>query len=549
MKGKNGQADIRVDGEVEKLDGNLFKVGVHLKAENLPFDDQLRSALPKPWRLTWDTLNPTGASDIDAEIKVDPGKPQHDRIVIVPRKATGVKLRFSPLAAAGGHPSTPIELRMDDVSGKFVYDTDDLPHTSMSKVKFAFHGAKVKFESGSVDVKDNGQFNLGVTRLEVADLRLDDELRRYMPPVMAANARRLKDDMIPFIQADLGLGWSGKVGESAWCRWENALVVLTGNKISAGTDLNLEHIEGQLDNVRGSFNGRDLDVHGKLRIDSVNVFNQQINGLTANLDIENGSAKLDAIQAKILGGALKGRIWATLDATPQYSLWFDVQKADLTEYARTQPGHQGFKGFVTAHVDLSGRGPDPHTITGEGRAEIVQGDLGTLPVALRFFNVLPLSLTRPARDAKKDAKTAFDSAEVAFTVVHGDARLEPVRLIGNAFSLDGNGSIDVRGDIDVKLRILPGRDALHIPLLSFSLRELGGQILVVRVHGQATAPAFNLEPIPATGEVGKAIKQNQQNREIQKTGLVGPMRNGLDLRPRNPFTNRWFGPPPTEKVD
>jgi hypothetical protein len=541
MKGRNGQAEIQANGDVRQLARDVFKVDVHIDAKNLPFDDQLKNALPTPWQVTWNTLNPTGASDIVADIKVEPGKPQHDRIVIVPRPATGVKLRFSPLAATGAIAPTPIELRMDDASGIFVYDTAFLPHTSMKDVQFKFHGAPVKFDRGTVDVKDNGQFRLDVSRLEVKELRLDDELTRYMPPVMATNARRLNDDKIPFIQADLRLGWSGKVGDSAYCQWEKALVVLMDNKVSAGTDLSLEHIQGQLEQVRGSFNGRELDVHGQLKIDSVSIFHQQVNGITANLDVENGWAKLDEIKATVLKGALKGQIHATLDATPRYSLFFDLRQADLTEYAMTQPGHQGFKGLVTAQIDLSGLGYDPRTITGDGKAQIVQGDLGTLPVALRFFNFL-----KPARDSKKDTKTAFDSAELAFVIRDGDAKLDPVRLVGNAFSLDGKGKLDIRGDIDVKLKILPGRDGWHIPLISVSFRELGGQILVVRVHGPAGSPAFNLELIPATGEIGKTLKQNQ---EIRKTGLVGPMRNGLDFRPKNGLTNRWFGPYPGDKVD
>src|SRR6185312_11088326 len=222
-------------------------------------------------QVTWTTLNPTGASDIDATIKVDPGKPQHDRIVIVPRKATGVKLRFNPLVGAGAPPVGPIELRMDDVSGTFVYDTANVPHTSMSDVKFSFQRAPVNFARGEVDVQDNGKFNLGVSRLEVTDLRLDEELRRYMPPVMAQAARRLKDDKIWKIQTNLGLGWSGQAGQSAWCKWDDARVILDDNRVAIGTDLALEHIQGELYPVKGSFNGRELDLHGKLNLDSINV--------------------------------------------------------------------------------------------------------------------------------------------------------------------------------------------------------------------------------------------------------------------------------------
>ncbi len=532
MSGENGQAKIRADGDVEELKRGSYKVDIRLKADNLPFDDQLRKALPRPWQVTWATLNPTGASDIDAHIVVDPGKPEYDRIVIVPRKQTGVKLRFSPLVGEG-ITSTPIELRMDDVTGTFVYDTADSPHTSMSDVQFSFHRTPVTFASGTVDVKDNGQFNLGVSHLKVEGLRLDEELRRYMPPVMAQFSRRLDDRKIAKIKANLGLGWSGKAGESAWCKWDDALVVLSNNKVEIGADLGLEHIQGQLDHVRGSFNGQALDVHGKLKLDSVSVFGQQITGMSANLVVEDNFARLHEIKAKVLGGALSGHLRGSLDATPRYSVRFDVQRADLKEYAMNQPGHQTFRGLVNARLDLSGLGYDPHTITGDGMAQIVQADLGTLPVALRFVNVL-----KPARDSRKEAKTAFDSADVAFRIKDGETTLDPVRLVGNAISLDGKGTVDVRGEVALKLKILPGRDERHVPLLSDLAREFFGQIVVVRVQGSVASPTFNLEPIPGPGAMATSFKRNQ---DMRKTGLVGPLKTGLEPRLRAGLRARWFG--------
>ena len=541
MKGSNGQASITADGQVQQLIPNkpkgapdAFKVDLKLRARNLPFDQPLRDALPKPWKVTWETLNPTGACDIDAVIAVDPFKPpkerEHYQILVVPRKATNVKLRFKPLVGPGAPPVGPVELPMDEVAGTFVYDTTKSPPTSMADVRFSFQRAPVTFARGEVDVRDNGQFELGVSRLEVSGLRLDGDLRKYMPPVMAQFSRKLDDLQIPLIKANLGIGWSGKAGESAWCRWDDALVILNNNKVSIGTDLGLEHIQGQLDHVAGSFNGRDLDVHGKLNLDSIDVFGQQITRLTANLDVERGLAQLDQIRATVLGGALMGHVTTSLESTPTYSIRVEVKEADLQEYAMTQPGHQGFRGLVSGRIDLGGLGYDPRSIAGGGMARIVQGELGTLPAAVRFINVVKLA---------KDTKTAFDSAEVAFKVHDGETTLDPVRLVGNAFSLDGKGTLDVRGEIDLKLRVMPGRDSLHVPLLSSLTRELSGQIIKVRVHGPAGSPSFKPEPIPGPGELIKAQKHKQ---EIKRTGIVGPWRTGLEPRLGAGLVGRWFGP-------
>jgi hypothetical protein len=344
-----------------------------------------------------------------------------------------------------------------------------------------------------------------------------------MPPVMAQFSRRLDDVRIAEIKTNLGLSWSGRANESARCQWDDALVLLYRNKISIGTDIGLDDINGEIKDVRGSFDGRNLEVHGRLHLASVFLFNQQVSDLTARLEVENGFARLEEIHGKFLGGTIAAQLRASLEASPAYSTRLEIRHADLQDYARTQPGHQGFKGLLDARVELSGEGYEPRTITGTGMARIVQGDLGTLPVALRFFNVLG----RAGLSSRKETKTAFDRAEVAFRTYAGETTLKPVRLVGNAFTLDGDGTLDVRGEIDLLFGIHPLRDSLRIPLLSDLTRGLSDQIVGVRVQGPIASPAIKAEPIPLTGEMLKNYKRNQ---EIRRTGLVGPWRSGLEER-------------------
>jgi AsmA-like C-terminal region len=520
MHGNNGQAVITADGRVEQVRRNQFKVDLKLKAENLPFDQQLRDALPRPWQVTWETLNPTGASNIEADIDVVPGRlprAEHDRIEIRPLGQTGVKLQIRREPRPGIDPGGHLILQMDDVTGQFIYDTANSPPTEMNEVGFNFAGSPVTFKHGRVDVKDSGEFSLGARQLEVSNLRLDELLRRKMPPEMAHAARRLDNIPIAKIRTDLGLGWSGKPGESPWCQWRDALVILDNNKVEIGADLGLDHIQGQLEKVSGAFNGQALEVHGKLNLDSVSILGQQVTGLTADVDLKDGLASLDKIEGTVLGGSLNGSLRASLDATPKYSLALSVEEADLHEYAQVLKGHQTFKGLVTAWVDISGQGDDPHTITGLGAARVVQGDLGRLPVALRFMNALKLA---------KETRTAFDSADLAFRIKYGQTTLDPVHFFGNAFSLDGRGTLDVGGELDLKLRILAGRDTWHLPVLSDFTRELSGQILVVRVHGPVGAPTFKPEAIPLTGE----LFRRKAGRPAWRTGLEPRLRSGTLLR-------------------
>ncbi len=532
IRGSNGQARIGANGEVRQVGRDRFQVALSLAADNLPFDQQLRDALPKPWRLTWSTLNPTGACDMKATIRVVPGpagaKPAESyKIEITPLAQTGVNLRFNPLPAPGGPPPGPLEMRLDDLAGRFVFDTADSPPMTMTDVGFVFQGAPVTFATGRVDVKDTGQFRLTMDGLEVSDLRLGEGLRRMMPQVMATFARRLDDRKFGKVRADLDLGWSGRPGESAWCKWKNGLVVLVDNRVIIGADLALDHVQGQVDDIHGAFDGRDLAVGGRLGLDGVRVLDQEVNGLKARLSVGDGWASMTEIAGTVLGGALKGNIRASLDVTPNWSVNVSVDELDLRDYARTQRGEQTFKGLVTGWAEISGQGYDPRTVNGGGQAKVLQGDLGTLPVALRLFNVLKLA---------KDTKTAFDSADVGFKVVNGETALEPVRLVGNAFSLDGRGTLDVRGDLEVKLRILAGRDAHHVPLVSDLTRELSGQLFAVRVFGPITAPIFKADPLSGAGDLfrKRALKP--------RAGLLEPpWRTGLEGRTTTGILGKWRG--------
>ena len=71
--------------------GNLLKAGhrlrvhVDLQAQNLPFNEELRTALPAAWEKTWKTINPSGACDVEATVDTEPDQPDQTHIVIAPR--------------------------------------------------------------------------------------------------------------------------------------------------------------------------------------------------------------------------------------------------------------------------------------------------------------------------------------------------------------------------------------------------------------------------------------------------------------------------------
>jgi hypothetical protein len=508
MRGSNGQAVITASGRVEKLPGpgQQLKVDLHLNAEKLPFDDQLRASLPEAWRKSWAILDPTGSSDVDATIKVRPGAPDSYVLVVTPRPATSVRLRYSREAKPGIDPGGTFELPMEHVTGRFVFNNGPV---DMQDVGFRFHDSPVQFARGRVIVEDSGKFQLGVSDLHVKDIRLDSRLRAIMPPVMAQFAERLDNGKTFTSKGNLALGWSGAAGVPVWCRWDKTLVIFNDNAVQIQPELALEHVQGQIDNVRGWTDGEAFEVHGALQLESVGLLGQQITRLESPIDIDHGTARLESLSGNLLGGALTGKLSVSLDATPRYAAELDVRGADLQQYAFSLQGPQSFRGKLDARLALNGFGGDLRRLHGTGQARVVNGDLGELPVYLRLLKVLTLA---PAN------KTAFDSADVVLTIQNGKTYFDPIRFTGNAFSLHGRGTMDVQGALDMRLSVVYGRDRMHVKLFSDALREASGQFLVVRITGTPSYPKFKLEPLPELSDGVKSAIQGKAERERDRAG-------------------------------
>lgn len=484
MRGRNGPAEISANGEVKRTGPNQEDVEITLVAEHLPFEQQLHDALPAQWQATWATLNPHGKSHVEARITGRSGQEPHYHLKIVPEPAeTRVRLVLTPIEENVA-PRTIALPPMENVAGTFIYDDGTI---TMDKVSCSFREAPVRFQWGNVVLQPNGGFRLMVRDLEVAKLRLDSELRKIMPQVMAQFAQRLDDGKTFGIRSDLGIGWNGQPGVPARCEWDKATVVFDGNTIQSG--LPLGQLQGQIDHVRGWSDGRGIDLSGVVAIDSMFVAGQQLTALRSPLVVENGEARLSSIEAKILGGTIYGAARLSLEETPRYVANLQLQNADLARYTMTIPGKQSLRGLLSAKVAVEGRGNDMRTCVGEAEASITEGDLGELPLALRWVkaaNLRPLS------------KTAFDAAELHATISDGRAAFDTIAFRGDAFSLFGSGTVELQGDRELDLRLTPhyGRDERRIPLVGDALREVSSRAVALHVTGPLSSPAIRPEPLP-----------------------------------------------------
>jgi hypothetical protein len=378
---------------------------------------------------------------------------------------------------------------MDNVHGRFVFDNGVV---AMNDVSVQFGSAPVRFDHGTVVVRNTGQFDLGVSDLWIKGLRLDSELRKKMPPLMAQFAQRVDEGRAFTARGDLWIGWSGIDREPAWCRWDNVHVVLNDNKLNTG--IPLEHIQGELKQVKGWSNGLRVEVGGIINLESVVLLGQQITKVESPFQVKNGVAELVDLRGKFLGGDLWARGRVTLDQTPSYWATMTLRNARLEEYARTLGGRREYRGDINARIECSGLGSDIRTLQGSGEADITDGDLGELPAYFRPVALVNRTLNSDVPRVR--IKTAFDSVDLAFTISHGLWRVDPIKFTGNAISLQGHGTLDPQSNVDLQLEPLLGRDRFHIPIVSDLSREASAPILRVHVTGTLAHPDFSVEPLP-----------------------------------------------------
>ncbi|WP_165066323.1 AsmA family protein [Paludisphaera rhizosphaerae] len=493
--GRNGQAVIRGSGRVERIPGPdlpngdpPLRIAMKIDAQNLPFNTELRDALQPAWRKSWSIINPRGASNVAARITVETDKPTKDdiQVDIAPLAESSIALVIPKSPEPGVEPGATIELAMQDVLGTFKFVNG---RVYMSDVRFKFHGADVEFPAGEVQVEDSGRFELSVKDLWVRNLLFSAGLRRVMPSLMAQFAIRLDDGHAFSARGNIDIGWNGEPGTPAWCRWQNTGVVLMDNKLKAG--IPLEHVNGKLKDVWGWSDGRSLEVHGILDIDSVFFADLQLSQLQGPLTIKDGVAELKSLRGSLLGGVVYGNGRLSLSDAPSYAGSVQLSGAQLQEYAKSVPGRQSYRGLLNAEATFSGQGSDVRTIQGRGEAHVVDGDIGELPFVLRYLRGFNNFLRTP----KTSGRTMFDSADLVFRIDSGNTHFQEIKLTGDAVSLRGTGTRDPSDKIDLTFDVAYGRNNFDVPIL----REATGLLGKVKVSGTLSSPQYNLVPLPVFG--------------------------------------------------
>ncbi len=258
-----------------------------------------------------------------------------------------------------------------------------------------------------------------------------------------------------------------------------------------------------------------------MKLESVVLLGQQITRVESPFRVQDGVAELLDLRGTFLGGELWGRGWVTLDATPSYSATMSLAwgpargiRADARRPPVVPRQHRRPASSVAAWAATC------RTLQGLGEAHITDGDLGELPAFFRLFALVNRTLSF-SDVPRVRIKTAFDSVDLAFTISHGLWSLDPIKFTGNAFSLQGRGTLDPQTYLDLRLGVLLGRDRFHIPIVSDLSREASARSSASTSRGRCRSPTSRscrcrrssaTRPAPSGGRRGMAARTKRPVR-------------------------------------
>jgi hypothetical protein len=494
LKGIHDGAKIRGRGRFHCLPAP-GRLELAIEAEDAAFDRSLEMALPAHLRQVWNDFKPQGNFDMKTSIAWSPDLPCEIRIPLVKVRDCEVLMRSFPW---------PIH----SMNGEFSYNTE--PGKLVIKEVRARHDDTQLTASGSGFFLTGVPWQLKFTELSIEDLDPNGTFRNALPEAL----RRVFDILRPTgaysFRGPVEFSASS-IGSGSICAIWDLTAVLSRCAMMAGTPI--DEISGVIQ-LKGGWDGTRADLDGELDLDSISVFRRttgqayQITGVRGPFSFHKGTLiagtetafpprKIVAPDEKkrIRGEAIGGTVFldAKVDllAEPEYRVFVELVRGRLERYSQLYlRGQSNLAGVMNGYINLRGKGTSAERMEGAGKLLIAPAALYELPVFVQMFRMPQLQV--PDR-------TAFEQAELNFTVGEGRFDFNSIELLGESMSLRGRGYIRLDGGMQLTFGSRPGRGPRRLIQNLF----MGPEWVGVRVTGNVADPKTQIIPLPELDETMK----------------------------------------------
>ena len=511
LYGQNNNGQIECNGTWTRNHG----LQLRFLANNVLLNDELRDALPPNLQKTWSGLRPSGTVEfVDLDLHTIPGnsKPLIGVTVEIPLRDD----RVSPVSI---NPVWfPYEMRQ--VTGNFRFENQRIDIR-----QFAAKHGKTTINANGSGAYNETSWRLRLSEVFASNIVLDDELRHALPAAVAEGLDRIRfagnlgmqgaieltGAFQPLtrpasgaarpsyvstdepLQPTANLGWNLEFGIA---------------RASANPGLPVTNANGLL-RLRGRYAAGQVRCFGKLHLDSLMYRDIQVTSLTAPLSIDNQTIAIGrlaatdtadtpatAATARLFGGYVECDGQVKLDNENKFFLQAQLTDGKLEEFATEVSMQPDFSGQAFAGLRLRGNASGVHSLRGDGYIQLRNARIYEVPVILALLNVLRI---------KEPDRTAFDEAQMEFTVNGENFDFQKIELNGDAISLIGQGSVNMDSEVNLDFYTMMGRNRWFIPVVTKLYQAGSKQVWWVKVDGTLDNPQTQHEILPGLNDSLKLL--------------------------------------------
>ncbi len=455
---------------------------------NIPLDEEFETGLAPPeiqsrqsLKNTFKILHPTGKMDFTSQI--------------VYRGPTDVDVTAS-VVGASLRPKF-FDYSLDRVSGTIRYAHNQV---LLSDVRAQHRGVLLGLRSGNIVLQPGGGYQAYIRNdserpLIFQGLTPDDELFQALPIKLRKTLETLQ------LQGPLNIATSLIVtvpdaGAEPEIWWDG-VAWLTENGACAGIDLT--GIKGRVA-CTGLCKNQQIDqLSGNLLLDHFTVLGQPLNALHTQFEVSPKSPEIlrfRNLEAELFGGTVGGEAHLNIGPVFSYEVLLKAMSLQLEPLGK----HNKFgpdvevQGAISGGLYLRGDGTGMSGLRGSGQIEVPNGKLYRLPLLLSLLQAFGLRM--PAD------RTAFEQARAKFTIDGPEVQISELELIGNAISLNGQGTLNVDGtNMNLDFTATWGRLRQMLPpVLNEIPGFLSGQLLKIKMRGKIGDIHFEKDLVPAVSE-------------------------------------------------
>lgn len=534
LEGNNDTGAVNAYGRLYPTPAGK-ELELHFVGSHIALEEELQDALPANVQQLWSNLRPRGLVGLTADVRyrVEP-------------KQLSIQVGLMPVADTLSIEPAFLPYRIEGIQGELNYSDGRLTlgRQPNGRLRGKHHGVDLAVR-GVCDLQPDGGWQARLQDVAVRRLRADRDLQAALPVSLNQWLRKLDPDTPIDLTGQVTL--SGRPGTTPRGEWN---MIANLQQAAIHGDLPLTNVNGEAQ-IRGQYDGAQLNARAELDIDSATCRNFQVSQIRGPLRIENDQVLLGAwadkgipnqqprpITARAYGGWLMSDGWIKLGPIPRYGLQMTAGDVDVGQLGReVAVGKQELSGRANAGVNLRGSSEGVHTLTGTGYLRLHDADLYRLPQMIALLNIVSL---------KPPDTAAFTNSEADFRIDGDHIYFDRVMLAGDAISLKGQGEMSLNTDLAMTFYALVGRDELDVPLIPDLFRAASQQIMLIHVDGKLADPSIRRDPFPG---VNQALQQLQAEfSNMQRPAVAAappPTRRGPLSRIGEALGTGGAAPPPT----